>query len=411
MTGVKKIKIALLMYSMDCGGVEKAAISLLRALSPKEYDVSLIMNKKEGAFLKFVPDYVKVCELKVTSDYKKRIALGDKKWLLYSLAHGKIKQFLQTLDCILYKFFKSPENATLKKFGQLTKLISFPKETFDFVLSFSNIEQLYHAVHYYNTNHIYYWQHCDINLKRRDFRKYGELLQKCDKIFGVSQKTTDSIYKYLPQCRDRTSTFLNLIDVKLGKELAEKYIVKRPSKKWWFLTVSRLTWQKGANLIPEIAMKLKASGLDFAWTIVGNGPMLNLIKEKVKEYNISGNLIIEGEIDNPYPYFKSCDIYLQPSRYEGYCISVAEARMFGKPIVATDFAGASEQLEGGKCGKIVNVGIDTFVEGVLEVVKNPKLREKYRQGLANQKIDTTDTISTLTDYFVSTLMKEANNYI
>ena len=38
------------------------------------------------------------------------------------------------------------------------------------------------------------------------------------------------------------------------------------------------------------------------------------------------------------------DIYLQPSRHEGYCITLAEAKLFDAPIVATDFTGAREQL-------------------------------------------------------------------
>lgn len=406
---MKKIRIAVLMYSMDCGGIEKAAVSLLRALPEKEYEISLIMNKKKGSFLKYIPKHVNIQGLNVSENYKKRVEMGDRKWLLYSLAHGKIKQFFLTLDFIIYKFFKSRENATLKRLKQLSKQIYFSKDEFDFVLSFSNIEQLYHAVHYYNSNHIYYWLHCEIDIQRDDYRKYSNLFQRCDKIFGVSQKATDSFYKYLPQFHDHTSTYRNLIDVKLGQEMSKKYIVKRPHKKWWLLTVARLTRQKGIDIIPEIALKLKESGIDFAWSIIGNGPMQTLLKEKAKKYGIEDELLIEGEIDNPYPYFKDCDIYLQPSRYEGYCITVAEARMFCKPIVATDFAGASEQLEDGKCGKIVRFGIDSFADGIIDVINNPELRKRYKDGLAKQKIDTTDTISVLTDFFKSTLKNQDEN--
>lgn len=40
---------------------------------------------------------------------------------------------------------------------------------------------------------------------------------------------------------------------------------------------------------------------------------------------------------NPYPYIKACDIYVQPSRYEGKAVTVREAQILGKPVVITRF--------------------------------------------------------------------------
>ena len=383
---------------MDCGGIERAAISLLRAIPKDKFDVHLILNHKKGAFLKYLPEEIQIHELKVSDDYKKRIALGDKRWMSYTFFHLKFKQFFQTATVILYKLLRLPEKARLAKAHQLSEQIDFTKTKFDFVCAYTNIEQLEHADFHYDSKYRLYWLHCELNEQREDFKAYEKLFLSCDRIFGVSEKATNSFNFYFPHLKDRTTTYLNLIDVSISKKFSEEYIAKRPNKKIWFLTVGRLTPQKGIDIIPDIALRLKNNGIDFAWSVIGDGPLHNLLSEKTKKYGLDSDIIIEGEIDNPYPYFKDCDIYLQPSRYEGFCITVAEARMFEKPIVATDFAGASEQLENGKCGKIVEFGIDTFTNGILEVINNSDLRKNYVDNLRQQKIDTTDSISFLTNY-------------
>ena len=70
---MKRIKIALLLASMDSGGIEKAAVSLLRALPEAEFDVHLILNLKKGVFLKLVPDWVRISELCKSEKYNKRV--------------------------------------------------------------------------------------------------------------------------------------------------------------------------------------------------------------------------------------------------------------------------------------------------------------------------------------------------
>ena len=51
---------------------------------------------------------------------------------------------------------------------------------------------------------------------------------------------------------------------------------------------------------------------------------------------------------------KQCDLYVQPSRHEGYCITLSEAKCFNKPIVSTNFTGAREQLINKEREKITN---------------------------------------------------------
>lgn len=392
-----KPKIALLMGTLDSGGIEKAAVTLLRTLPIDKYDIHLILNVKKGIYLKQVPSYITVHELGLSSKYQQRLKLGDKRFLFQSLKKFDLKSILDLIKTGYYTIFKTNEQKQLYKIAQLSRAIKFPDIEFDLIFAYSNLDQLYHAVKVYKTRKIFAWLHTEIDCKREDIRYYRSLYEKCDRIFGVSNKVVQSFQLLFPELQKKLSLNKNIIDVNLIKELSNEYEVSRPNKEWWFLTVGRLQLQKGIDIIPDIAIRLKKAGINFKWSIIGEGPLKVLLKEKIIGNELEKEIEILGEKENPYPYFKLCDVYLQPSRYEGYCLTVAEARIFRKPIVATDFAGSREQLEGGKCGKIVEFGIDSFTTGILEIICDVNLREQYEKNLSIQKIDTTDSISELID--------------
>lgn len=391
------------MATMDSGGIEKAAVSMLRALPKDVFDIHLILNKRVGAFLKLIPDWVRVDELNTSDKYKRRVTLGDRKYLIFALKRFDLVSVFKVLYLFIISNFVSKDKAILNRIKQLSKEVSYSTEYYDYVLAYSNNEQLYQAVKYYNTSRVVTWMHRDIDLNREYTPDYAFLYQKCHKIFGVSQKVVNDLIKCLPQFANRTSLHYNIIDQDLGAELANKYMPNRPKRKWWIVTVARLTEIKGIDIIPDIAFNLKNAGIDFAWSVIGKGYLMPYLNEKIKKYGLEKEIVLEGEKENPFPYYSCCDIYVQPSRTEGYCISLAEARMFHKPVVVTDFSGAREQLADGDYGKIVPFGVDSIAEGIIQVIENPGLREHYRKCLAKQKIDTTDTIDVLVDYFKTSL--------
>ena len=61
---------------------------------------------------------------------------------------------------------------------------------------------------------------------------------------------------------------------------------------------------------------------------------------------------------------RDCDIYVQPSRHEGFCITLAEALCFGQPIVATDFTGAAEQLKHRINSRVVGMDAEELAVGI-----------------------------------------------
>ena len=122
---MKRIKIALLLASMDSGGIEKAAVSLLRALPEAEFDVHLILNRKKGVFLKLVPDWVRISELCKSEKYNKRVELGDRKWLVYSLAHLDLASVFNAITHFVYSKFATLDKAIMCRIKQLSKEVKY----------------------------------------------------------------------------------------------------------------------------------------------------------------------------------------------------------------------------------------------------------------------------------------------
>lgn len=108
------------------------------------------------------------------------------------------------------------------------------------------------------------------------------------------------------------------------------------------------------------------------------GAQENLIRNKITEYGMENNVIILGKKINPYPYIKNCDIYVQPSRYEGKAVTVREAQILCKPVIITAFATAGSQLEDGVDGIIVPMNNQDCAKGIINVIKNVDLQRKLQ---------------------------------
>ena len=109
-----------------------------------------------------------------------------------------------------------------------------------------------------------------------------------------------------------------------------------------------------------------------------------LIRRQIESTGMQEHVFILGKKDNPYPYIKACDIYVQPSRYEGKSIAVREAQMLGKLTIITNYATAASQLRDGYDGVIVprdNIGC---ANGIYEVIKNEEMRDYICQNMKKE---------------------------
>lgn len=142
-------------------------------------------------------------------------------------------------------------------------------------------------------------------------------------------------------------------------------------------SVARLSHAKGIDNAVKALKILHDRGLtNIKWYVVGYGADEDMIKNLIKDNNLEDSFILLGKKINPYPYMKVCDIYVQPSRYEGKAVTVGEAQILGKPIVITNYTTAKSQVKENIDGYICNLSIEGIVDGIEKLYRDKNLREE-----------------------------------
>ena len=158
------------------------------------------------------------------------------------------------------------------------------------------------------------------------------------------------------------------------------------------LTVGRLCAMKGYDLAIDAARLLVERGLDFTWYVIGDGALREELEHQISGNGLKNRFILLGGRNNPYPYFNACDLYVQPSKHEGFGITLAEAKMFHKPIVTTNFKAVSAQFKNGVNGLIVDISAQGIADGILKMLSDTALMRNCIENLKKEKIGNTEEI-------------------
>ena len=168
-----------------------------------------------------------------------------------------------------------------------------------------------------------------------DYFLYNSLLYNGDLTslwVGDCRATTDTITRFLPA--DRVATWPPQLFEEDTFQLAQPWMPNTPLH---FGSVGRLTWQKGYAILILALSLLDADTLSipFHITIVGDGSDRKQLESLVVRHNLQKYITFAGKTLNPRPFLSSFHLYLQPSRFEGFCISVHEAMQVGLPVIAS----------------------------------------------------------------------------
>ena len=105
-------------------------------------------------------------------------------------------------------------------------------------------------------------------------------------------------------------------------------------------------------------------------------------------------MFLLGAKKNPYPYMQQCDIYVQPSYTEGYCLTVCEAAILRKPIVLTA-AAAAGVLEDGINAIVTEPETESIAEGIIKLAANSELRDHFELELERADFSNREEIQKL----------------
>lgn len=383
----RKYKVAFVVPNLVTGGIAKCLVEFTRIFDYDKYDVTLWLITKEGALVDWLDPRV---TLKIfPSD-------SAKETLKQHLRKGQIhKVFSGCYHLFLARLFKKD----WWKSGKHSTLVNrVDDEQYDCAIAFygkSFVIDLY-TLHRLKAKKHIMWIHGAHIIEESAIATMDKGYTQFDRIYCVSKSIQNAFNESFKLSAAKTQVVYNYFDsdsiLALSKEECPKL------KKHSLLTVGRLSEEKGQQMIPAATRLLVDAGYDVYWYLIGKGLMLEQIKQEAEKHQVTDRVIMLGQQDNPYPYIKSCDIYVQPSFSEGYCTSTIEAKILGKPIVTTDAPGMREQFVSGENGLIVEAMTpEALYEGIKLLLDHPEIAEKFTENLKRESFDNSKELQKLYD--------------
>ena len=375
-----KKKILFIMPLMFIGGAERSLLGLLEAIDYAQYDVSLFLYRHEGEFLAYIPDQVNLLPpMKEygTFDVPIRSLLFSRRWR-FGLARLISKAALKT-HCLISGEKKGVWMSMQYTARYLLPLLPEIPGEYDLGVMFLGVaDPLIHKV---KAKKKVTWCHTDYDTLYPNKGMDRKTYEAVDHVVFVSDACREKMTRFYPALTDKTRGIENILGEKLLLQQAEVPVKDMPhlDDGYRLLSIGRFSEAKNFDNVPNICKSLLDAGLHVKWYLIGYGGDESLIRQKILEEGMEEHVILLGKKENPYPYIKACDLYVQPSRYEGKCVTVREAQTLGKPVVITRYATSASQLEEGVDGVIVPMDNEGCAAGIADLLRDPARMERLSQ--------------------------------
>ena len=397
MIALKNIKtdnkrIIIISHSLELGGVERSLIGLLWALRKPEYQVDLFLLRHEGEMMNMIPPHVNLLpEIPA-----------------YAVLARPIRKVLREghvlLACArLWGKMKATKYVRKKRLGENAIALEYSHKYTYRLMPPIQPQIIYHTAISFLTPHYIVgtkvkagkkicWIHTDYSNVSVNKKSEYKMWCRYDHIVAVSEATKRSFVSVFPQLSDRVTVIENILSNQLILKQAESKVVLAEDGCFKLLSIGRFSYSKNFDNVPDICRRIIGSGLKVTWYLIGYGPDEALIRKKIDQAEMQKYVIILGKKENPYPYIKECDLYVQPSRYEGKSVCVREAQILCKPVVITDYGTSGSQLQDGIDGMIVPMDNEGCAKGIASLLKNPNKMKEFEINCSKRDYSNTEEI-------------------
>ncbi|WP_288360505.1 glycosyltransferase [uncultured Bacteroides sp.] len=375
-SGKKRIFIAIQYF--EIGGAERSLIGLLNAIDYARCEVDLFVYRHTGEFMNFIPPEVHLLpEIKKYTTLSRPIkeivkegywdiALGRLWAHIQSRCFEKRTRIKESIAVFQYvASYTTQYLPSLDKCGEYDLAISF-------LIPHNIVRDKVRA------KQKWAWIHTDYSFVGVDIKTELPIWAAFDRIISISEAVSKGFLSKFPSLNSKLLLIENILSEKMVREhscveIDANIFCGRDMK---LCTVGRFSYPKAIDRAVLICKKIVDSGMDIIWYVVGYGGDEGLIRKVISENGMERHFILLGKQMNPYPYIKACDIYVQPSRYEGKAVTVREAQILEKPVVITNFPTASSQLVDGVDGIIVPNDVDGAAKGLMAFIKDVNKRNE-----------------------------------
>lgn len=368
-----KKKLLFVNESLALAGGEKSLIALLSKLDPNKYEIDLQLFKYGEELDAFIPEHVNILP---PLPYTQFVTKGWFKNIGTLINLSTIGFFISKLTYsinIRRGAYNHPEKSQIY-WKAAANSLTVSNKKYDVAIAYAQGIPTYYVIDKTEAKRKIAWVNTNV-----DFPPVNKIFQKSyykkyDVIVPVSEITKEHLNNVFPQLRSKYYTIYDMIDYASILNMASLKTVNFNKKNFNILTVSRLNqYMKGFDITLQVCKILKERGVIFHWYVLGEGSYREKIQEFVAVNKLESFITLLGTNSNPYPYYKSADLYVQTSRKEGFGISIAEARLLNLPVVTTRFDTVFMQMVHGKNGLVVDINATAVANAIELLMKNKQL--------------------------------------
>lgn len=372
-----KKKLIFITEALWIGGIETALVNLLNRLDYNRFDVTcLVLRDSLDVADRITPQ----CRL-IVSDRQHKVTFpkgyGCKR--LYNIMEepqnaAKFRRFIWFALRVVFRAAEARCYASYVK-KQLKGV------HFDTAVIYSDraAETAVRAVS--ADRFLMFYHH---GAMRREYHDaYG--YRKADKVIAVSPALAEKLRAYRSKYADKIISVNNIIDIDGVREKGlDIPTVKFSADCFNIVSCGRLSHAKGMDIAVDACAKLVADGFTgFHWYIVGGGPEESALREQIMRLGLEDCVSLLGMQSNPYPYIRCADLYVQPSRFEAFGLTIREAQVLAVPVLSTRTDGSAELISDGETGLLCESDADSIAAAIIRLYNAPKLRESIQAELQN----------------------------
>lgn len=393
-----KKEVLLTIYDMEIGGVERSLINMLDSFDYDKFNVDLLICNHTGDFLSLLPKKVNILpQIPAYTVFRKP--------LIQSFKEGHILTSIIRVLCKVAAGFKAKHRKLKEGSGYIqmqlvakyvSSVLPGPKKKYDLAISYA-------WPHDIVANNIVAakkiaWIHTDYSELEIDNKLDLAVWNKFDHIASISDACSNAFLSKYPSLEVKIILIENITSPLFIAKMAENpcSLNERRRKEveveveeeeeeeessFTIVSVGRLSYAKGFDLAVQALRSLHDKGFrNINWYIVGYGGFESELNVLIAANNLQDSFVLLGKQTNPYPFIKACDIYVQPSRYEGKAVTVTEAKILSKPILITNYPTAFSQIEDEFDGIICELSVEGIANGIERLYKDTELREKLARN-------------------------------
>jgi len=367
-----------------------ACILALFSLSPticlsQDNASNIELTRLTAASTKTVPTKVVIIS--------KPLVLGGIERVLINMINALDPERIQLDLVLLGRVQEGPLEKELKRDIPIITFKEACQKQYDVAISYHQFLDPDIFLHHMQAHKKIQWIHGDM----LEFHCPYNSEKKCkniDLFVCVSKRVREVFVRLHPDLQEKSLVITNIIDsarIIQGAEIDSAQEIQRDGL-LNVVTVSRLDFKKGLQTALKAHKRLDREGINFRWYLVGEGPERAVLMPRIQQYGLQNKFILLGGKKNPYPYIKKADLFVLPSRSEGYSTVLVEAKILKRPIITTDIGGAQEEIVSGKNGLIVPTTEDALFLGMKKMLLDSSLREQFALSLKNFEYDNTKSL-------------------